>query len=68
MRYQKELLWTEGLFLQQHHLQYMQKFFLQRLRQERRAIFAFPCGLLDIDIDEEALDNLRLVVRRIAAV
>lgn len=68
MRYNREILWSEGMFLQQQHLQYLQNFFLRRSRQERGLFMPFPYGLLEIELDESALENRQVSLHRVVAI
>ena len=68
MRFEKPLHWSEGLFLQQHHFQYFQRFMQTRDRQTRELLMAYPWGFLQVETDDEALENLRVAVTSVAAV
>lgn len=50
--------WHEGLFLQPHHLQVMQRSLLDSFTNERRLAFPYPYGLIDAKISADALENL----------
>lgn len=52
--------WHEGLFLQPHHLQAMQRQLLQRIASERRYGWAYPYGLVDARLSTDELENMRL--------
>ena len=67
MRFEEDVHWTDGLFLQPHHLQRMQYALHSRLRAERAALTPFPYGLVDFEIDDDALANGRVVVKRLSA-
>lgn len=68
MRFEKAPHWSEGLFLQQHHLQYFQHFLQTRDRQIRELLMAYPWGFLHVETDDEALENLRVAITGVAAV
>lgn len=68
MRFEENIHWAEGLFLQPHHLQRLQRSLQLRGRLERSFYLPHTCGLIDFEIDNEALDNFRVVVKRISAV
>ena len=50
--------WYEGLFLQPHHLQCMQRSLLENLAAERRLGWAYPYGLVEAKLSADALENL----------
>lgn len=68
MRFEKGLHWTEGLFLRQHHFQYLQQFLQKRDHQNRDLLLSYPWGFLNIEIDMEALENLRVTVTNVSAI
>lgn len=68
MRFEEEINWSEGLFLQPHHLQRMQHNLLRGIRAGRSLAMAYPYGLVDFELDESALAGNRAVVRRFSAV
>ena len=63
MRFEKALHWSEGLFLQQHHFQYLQNFLLNRDRLTRDLLLAYPWGFIQVEVDSEALENLLVSVQ-----
>src|ERR1043165_6099462 len=50
--------WHEGLFLQPHHLQAMQRSLLEQSIGERKLAFPYPYGLVDAKISADALENM----------
>ncbi len=68
MRFEKSLHWSEGLFLQQHHFQYFQRFLQNRDRQDRELVLSYPWGFIDYEVDTEALENLRVTVKKVTAI
>ena len=68
MRFDEVLHWTDGLFLQPHHLQYLQRSFFEYERRNRTAYMSYPYGLIDFEIDADALSSLRVIVKRFSAV
>lgn len=68
MRFDENVQWSEGLFLQQHHMQVMQRFQEQKLRKERYFHTPFPYGLIDFELDNDALNNYRIVLKQISAI
>ena len=62
--------WHEGLFLQPHHLQVMQRGLLEHTRAERRLAWPFPYGVIECSPMRDQLENgliafekLRVVMR-----
>ena len=64
----QQVHWHEGLFLQPHHLQVMQRQVLDRIAGERRLSWSYPYGVIDLEISDAALQNARIEVQRIHAV
>jgi len=50
--------WHEGLFLQPHHLQTMQRSLIERIAGERQLAWAYPYGLIEWKLSHDALENL----------
>ncbi|OHB63772.1 MAG: type VI secretion system-associated protein [Planctomycetes bacterium RBG_13_60_9] len=55
-----QIHWYEGLFLQPHHLQTMQRQFLDDIAGERRCRLAYPYGVLKMRLSDADLENHRL--------
>ena len=68
MRFDEILHWTDGLFLQPHHLQYLQRSIFQYGRKNRTTYMPYPYGLIDFEVDTDALSSLRVIVKRFSAV
>jgi len=68
MTFEEEINWAEGMFLQPHHLQMLQRLLLRRNRDDRLLSFPYAWGLIDFELDENALVNVRASVRRFSAV
>lgn len=49
--------WHEGLFLQPHHLQFMQRQLADQRRQDRSLACAFPYGVIDAQLASDELAN-----------
>lgn len=60
--------WHEGLFLQPHHLQAMQRDVEERIVAERRLGWAYPYGLIEARVSADALENHYLQFDRLRAV
>ena len=52
--------WHEGLFLQPHHLQRMQKSLLESTSAERRLAWAYPYGVVEMRVSRDELENFRI--------
>jgi len=52
------IYFSEGLFLQPHHLQLLQRNVLARITDIRSAVNDFPYGLLESSVSPESLKNL----------
>ncbi len=50
--------WHEGLFLQPHHLQTMQRGLMETVASERRLSWAYPYGLVEARLSGDALENM----------
>ncbi len=68
MRFEEDIHWADGLFLQPHHLQRFQRSMKLRLHAERSFYLPHTCGLIDFEIDSDALANYRVVVKHVSAV
>src|SRR5262249_38197983 len=60
--------WHEGLFLQPHHLQLMQRDFAGRIAASHMLTRPFAYGLQEISISPGALENKRVQVTSLKAV
>jgi type VI secretion system ImpJ/VasE family protein len=67
MQYDELLHWSDGQFLQPHHFQYFQRQISEHLRQDRVFALPYPYGLMDFELDLEALSGSRVVVKRFSA-
>jgi len=52
--------WYEGLFLQPHHLQSMQRHVAGAMAAERRRLWAYPYGVLKMRLSDADLENHRI--------
>lgn len=52
--------WQEGLFLQPHHLQRMQKGMEDGIAAERRLAWAYPYGVIEARLSRDELENKRV--------
>ena len=63
-----EIHWHEGLFLQPHHLQRMQRNLSTRVADERRLVMPFPYGVIDARLSRDELENKRVRFERLRVV
>lgn len=68
MRFDEILHWTNGLFLQPHHLQYLQRSIFKYGRKNRMTYLPYPYGLIDFEVDTDALASSRVIIKRFSAV
>jgi len=50
--------WHEGLFLQPHHLQHLQRQMLTVVGGERRLAWSYPYGVVEASLSGDALENM----------
>ncbi len=63
-----QIHWHEGLFLQPHHLQYLQRQLLNRMVHERRLGWAYPYGVIESKLSADALENMLVRFDRLRVV
>jgi len=68
VRFEQFLHWNSGLFLQPQHFQYLQRTIAEYNRLNRAFSLPYPYGLLDFELDGEALKGRRIVVKRFSAI
>jgi type VI secretion system protein ImpJ len=61
-------IWTEGLFLSQHHFQAQDRYHEAQLRDRLAALRRFDWGLLRVEIDDRLLQANELRLRQLHAV
>jgi type VI secretion system ImpJ/VasE family protein len=52
--------WHEGLFLQPHHLQRLQKCLFDSLGEERKLTWSYPYGVIEARLSHDELENMRI--------
>ncbi|HUW18309.1 MAG TPA: type VI secretion system baseplate subunit TssK [Sedimentisphaerales bacterium] len=52
--------WCEGLFLQPHHLQSMQRDVFENFTRERRLYWSYPYGVIEAKISDDQMENMRV--------
>lgn len=60
--------WHEGLFLQPHHLQTMQRDLMEASWRERRLGWSYPYGVIELRVSSDALENMLVRIDRLRAV
>lgn len=60
--------WHEGLFLEPHHMQMMQRRTAEQFCFERRLQRSHPYGLLHCEVSQDELENMRVRLQRLQAV
>lgn len=68
MRFDKLVHWADGLLLQPHHLQEMQRSLMNLKRSERYLYLPYNQGIIDFEIDIDALGTRRVVIKRLSAI
>lgn len=63
-----EIHWSEGLFLQPHHLQRMQRHLATRVADERRRFTPYPYGVVEARLSRDELENKRVRFDRLQVV
>ncbi|MHC4315279.1 MAG: hypothetical protein ACYSW3_22770 [Planctomycetota bacterium] len=62
-----EIHWCEGLFLQPHHLQSMQRQILEKFTREHRLRWNYPYGVIEARISDDQGKSLRSLPENIAS-
>jgi type VI secretion system ImpJ/VasE family protein len=63
-----QIHWQEGLFLQPHHLQRMQKSLRDEIAAERRLAWPYPYGVVEARVSRDELENMRIRFERLRAI
>lgn len=61
-------VWTEGLFVTQHHFQHLDRYHEQLLDERVRAAQPLSWGIQSVELDERALASGQLKLRELAAI
>jgi type VI secretion system protein ImpJ len=64
----RKLVWTEGLFVTQHHFQQSDRYHEWLVSERLRAALPYGWGVLDIEVDERALAAEQLKLNRLSVV
>ena len=68
MIFREMVHWSDGLFLQPHHMQQLQNSMIDVQQKSFMLSTFYTYGLIDFKIDEEALEGMRFVVQKLSAV
>jgi predicted component of type VI protein secretion system len=60
--------WYEGLFLQPHHLQSLQRYVIDKFALERRVCWSYPYGVVEAKLSDDQLENMRVSFDRLRAI
>src|SRR3954465_6586720 len=63
-----QIHWHEGLFLQPHHLQRMQKSLRDELAAGRQLAWSYPYGLVEARLSRDELENFRIRFDRLRVI
>ena len=63
-----QIHWYEGLFLQPHHLQTMQRQQLGQVASERQLDWSYPYGVIDASLSADAMENLLVQYNRLRVI
>jgi len=64
----RKLVWTEGLFITQHHFQQLDRYHEWLVSERLRAALPYGWGVLEIEVDERALAAEQFKLTSLAAV
>jgi len=68
MAIESEIHWSEGLFLQPHHLQIMQRNILEKFVRQSRLIWSYPYGVIEARLSDDQLENMRISFDRLRVI
>jgi len=60
--------WHEGLFLQPHHLQRLQRSFYDEVSSTRRLLRSYPAGVVEMQLSPDELASFRLRFERLVVI
>ncbi len=66
MSWYSKVVWTEGLFLRQHHLQQYDRYLENRLETRVRAVTPYPWGFAELEINRDLIQQNKFGLRRVA--
>jgi predicted component of type VI protein secretion system len=68
MALEGEIHWSEGLFLQPHHLQIMQRNVIEKFTRQGRMFWSYPYGVIETKISDDQLENMRVSFDRLRVI
>ena len=68
MSWHSKLVWAEGLFLRQHHLQQYDRYVEHLLETRVRSVTPYPWGFADLEINRDLIQQSKFGLRRAAGV
>jgi type VI secretion system ImpJ/VasE family protein len=68
MAIEGEVHWCEGLFLQPHHLQIMQRGTLEKFTRQCRLFRSYPYGVIEARVSDDQLENMRVSFDRLRVI
>ena len=63
-----QIHWHEGLFLQPHHLQRMQKGVFDLVAEQRTLLWSYPYGMIETKLALDDLEAMRIRFTRLRAI
>ena len=63
-----EIHWCEGLFLQPHHLQIMQRNTFEKFTRQCRLFRSYPYGVIEAKVSDDQLENMRVSFDRLRVI
>ncbi|HEX3343881.1 MAG TPA: type VI secretion system baseplate subunit TssK [Polyangiaceae bacterium] len=64
----RKLVWTEGLFVTQHHFQQLDRYHEWLSSERLRAALPYDWGVLEVEVDERALAAEQLKLNRLSVI
>ena len=68
MTIEGEIHWCEGLLLQPHHLQTMQRNIFEKFVKQHRLFANHPYGVIEAKVSDDQLENMRVSFERLHAI
>lgn len=68
MSWHSKLVWAEGLFLRQHHLQQYDRYVEHLLETRVRSVTPYPWGFAELEINRDLIQQSKFGLRRAAGV
>ncbi len=68
MTIEGEIHWSEGLLLQPHHLQIMQRNIIEKFTRQSRLFWSHPYGVIEAKVSDDQLENMRVSFDRLRVI